>query len=516
VNASVPPTGQPPAPAASGAAGTGTVVQLPPPPPGGTAPALQLHQALQGVVVARTPQGQVTVQTPLGPISVQTMLTPPPGAQVTLQVVSLGPPPQVSISPASGRSAGMPGQTATGGGGMPGAATGAAAAATPGRPVVMSLTQGALLQATVSQPAGASGAATAPGAMTQAGVPAGAANPVQAAGGAAVPAQTAAGGSPATGLAIDPALLVQGARLSVRLVGVSAPGTTPTNVTAGTVAATVTGTNGAGQTVVQSPLGQLALATDTVPPRGTTLLLRPDGPPLPPLADRAAAQGLDVPLSSRWEALRDVVQALQAVAPAAVQQAALRAIPQPSPQVAVSILMFVNALRGGTLRSWLGEDAIKSLSQSRKPLLDRLSGDFAQLQRMSAEPSSPEWRTYLVPLLSEGEVDQLKLHVRDRETDGGEESEDGNEQGDRFIVEANFTRLGPLQIDGLVYGKQLELMIRSHRDLGETARREISALYADAVTALGLTGSVNFQVTDQFVTPSKQEDGQDDRPGLLV
>ena len=70
--------------------------------------------------------------------------------------------------------------------------------------------------------------------------------------------------------------------------------------------------------------------------------------------------------------------------------------------------------------------------------------------------------------------------------------------GQRFIIEVNFTRLGPFQFDNLVDKKHIDLMIRTHSALPQDMRRDIQALFADTVTALGMTGQVGYHVVKSF------------------
>ncbi len=509
----VPPTPSvPPTPGGTGAAsGTGTLVQLPAAKDGGLIQ-LQLQQALQGIVTSRTAQGTVSLQTPLGTLSVQTGLTPPPGAQLMLVVQSMGPPIQVTIQP--GANSATPQGTGIGRG--PSAQTGA-----PPQSVQTSLTQGSVLFATMTRPAGApvsAGGASTPAGALQFGAAQSATTStgMQSGAPAASNAQTAnAAASPtappgAAALAALPA----GSRIAMRVAGVQVPGgTTPTAVVAaspgGALQATVTGAGTGGQTLVQSSAGQMTLATGTPLPQGTQLRLEPVGLPQLPAASAAADEAAGL----RWDTLRDAAQAAIKAGAGAGQARMMQAIPQPTPQMPAAVVFFLQALRHGSMRAWVGDDAVETLGRQSKPLLERLGAEFAQMQRLSGEPISQDWRMFLIPLFADGETERLKLYIRDRRS--GNEEDEGEAEGDRFVVEANFTRLGPFQFDGLARHKRLDLVIRTLARLPEEMQNGIGVQFADTVTALGLTGTLSFQVTDRFERPAGAPE-PDPKTGILV
>ncbi len=506
MTAGVPPA-PPVQPAAGGTgavSGTGTVVALPPASDGSQLQ-LKLLQALRGVVVARTAQGTVTLQTPLGPVSVQTGLTPPPGAQLIVTVQSLGPPPQVTLQPGGDASQGR-GQAAT------------TTSGTPPQSVQTSLTQGSVLFATMSRPAGTPAAAASAGIQAAAAGRAAPATPTNASTPATTPSPGQAAMPPAAATPRGPvqagatpapppgpvgqatlATLPVGSRIAMRLAAVQLPGSaasTPGAAAApsATVQATATGAGPSGQTQIQSTVGQMTLATTTPLPAGTRLGLEPIG--LPQLPDAAAT--LEEAAGQRWEALREAIQAVAKAGAGAGQARMMQAIPQPTPQMPATVVFFLQALRHGSMRAWIGDDAAETLGRTSKPLLDRLGGDFAQMQRISGEPVAQDWRMFPVPLFADGEAERLKLYIKDRQAAGGDGEEN---EADRFIVEANFTRLGPFQFDGLVRRKRLDLMIRTLRALPRDMQDGIGVQFADTVTALGLTGSLSFQVSDRFDTP---------------
>ena len=91
---------------------------------------------------------------------------------------------------------------------------------------------------------------------------------------------------------------------------------------------------------------------------------------------------------------------------------------------------------------------MRTLQRTGGNLLDRLQRDMGDMRRMANEPAGQEWRSYLIPILSGSDLEQLKLFVRG-ERDQDENDEDSAGRKIRFVIEAEFSRLGPFQFDGL-------------------------------------------------------------------
>lgn len=557
---------RPPPPSSSGpvpqatpapASGTGTLVQLPP-----NLPPLESGQSLAATVIARSAPGQFQVQLESGAqITVQTALTLASGSTLTLQVQTLGQPPQVAIL-LGGDGAFAPGGQgqAPAGGPLPGGTPAPIVAAD-----TTTLTQGAIVTATVTRVAvaaagqgaaatpgqaatGATGAPTATAAGAAVGAaatatPATGAPQAAAAGivtpgaGATTPAAGTAAGSqttaqsgprigaqagPATGgatgaaQATAPTALPQGTTVAVRLLAIVPPGgSTPSagahsGGTPGTAAGaqiltgTVSGANTAGQTVVQTPIGVLTLSADNALPVGSRVTLSFAGAPQLPV--QAGYESVPIGLNQQWDTLRQAVNALQQNDPAAARTLIQQVLPQPGAQLTSSTLFFLAALMGGDLRRWIGDEASRAIE--RGGLLGRLEEEFGRVRGLSSEAGAQDWRTYLIPLMSGSGMDQIKLFVRD---DPGE-NEDGQaeqEPGTRFVIEVEFSNLGPFQFDGLTRGKNIDLIVRTQQALSDEMRRDINRVYANTISALGFAGEIAFQITPAFELNPLHEIGGD-------
>ena len=214
---------------------------------------------------------------------------------------------------------------------------------------------------------------------------------------------------------------------------------------------------------LQTEAGTLTLRSKVALPPGTQLTLQilPRPGTILPLttADRTAQQ--ITALAHGWPALEESLQVLATAAPEAAAHFQAAKLPQPGPQLTSGIVFFLSAIRGGRLQDWLGADLVRNLSeQSQGTLISRLADDFSQLAHLAAEPVSGEWRTALLPFLHEGVFQQLRIYLRDRDQD--QPSSDGeDDQGTRFVVEAELSQLGALQLDGLVRQQRFDLIVRT-------------------------------------------------------
>ena len=283
---------------------------------------------------------------------------------------------------------------------------------------------------------------------------------------------------------------------------VNLPHATGTNPQGAVVAGTVLGTNASGQTVVQTDLGVLTLTTPTTLPPGTGLQLDLLAISGPSAVEETAASSF----AQQWTGLAEALSALQREHPVGAQRLMQSVLPQPGPHLALAMLYFMSVLQSGNLRGWIGEQAAQALERGRRPLLERLVDDFMHMQRLATDSTSSEWRTHLIPLFAENQLQQLRVFMRRGDSD---EAEDAEDAGTRFVIEVNFSTLGAFQLDGFVRRKHFDLVIRTHQDLGQTIQTDIDRIYGETLLALDFSGSVRFQATETFeLRPSEDVFGK--------
>lgn len=471
---------------------TGTILQLPP-----SLAAAQVGDVLLGTVAARLPNSAVTIDTPAGPLILRTGLPLPSDTAVLIRIVSGGTLPAVTVTATTQPSTGAQAPAPSGGAGA-----------------VLQPNTAAnnVITALVTRTLSANQAGTTPPLFRGAGPPLAGNGPGAS---ASVPTGTKlavrivrvvppSGSIPGSGaVAIPAAAATSTARgnISGTAQQGSAPGADARAVSAAAstavFSARIMGTNVVGQPVIRMGNLELTLPAGRPLPTGGTLFLERAGVPLLPLISDTLPQTLAV--AQRWEAL---LQVLNNNGSPALRAAMQHLIPQPNVQLAGTLLYFMAALRGGDPRNWLGADVARQLNADG--LLGRIGEEFGLMQRLATEPAGQDWRLFLIPLLSDGQLHQLRLFIRGRPDNGGDKDE---QAGVRFVIEASFSRLGPFQFDGLVQARNMNLVIRTERALAEQIRKDIMEIYGTSLQALGFTGHIEFRAEQFFEVQPLAESG---------
>lgn len=594
-----PPPPPPPTPPPSSPVAQPTVVVSNPP---RALANLAIGARLDAVIVTPETTGQTEIQTAFGRLAVQTGFPLPKEGPLQLQVFLKGPllqlqiisihglPPQAAlrvlglIPGAAGAAplpgglpaapAGVPQGSAAGTGGPAGPLPGAPAAAAGGalagavtEPVVVNLSVGATLTATLLKAGPATGTTspatgqagptgTATGTGTGAAAPgSGQAPPPQgttpAGTGAAAPGSPArpgaAGGgtvqgasgvpeAPASGQAPLPPTgpqVVPGTQFSLRITSFqpagagTGAGTLPQPESGG-VLAPGSALNGivtsrispSGHPIVQTHGGALVIATRTPMPPGSTLNFEILSQAVP----SSTAGAIDTPhaadprqmLAGGWPSLEEAVLALQEVNPAAAQQLIHAVLPRPGGALAANMLFFLVALSGGSLRGWIGDGPARILQKLRPQLMARLREDFGQIGRIAEDSGSGEWRTLLIPLHNGAQIEQIRLFMRRVGDD--QDEQDKARKGTRFIVDLDLSRLGRVQLDGFVYQKEkhMDLIVRTENRLPDKMHEDIRNIFQEAVDVTGIKGGVSFQAAPPNfieVTPPAEPE---EHLGLIV
>jgi len=246
-------------------------------------------------------------------------------------------------------------------------------------------------------------------------------------------------------------------------------------------------------TVVATPLGKLALEAQIEAAPGTLLSLeRIDRP------TTSARAGAKLPaspaLGTGWPALDEALQSLDRTVPELAATLREDLTPAAAPRLAATLMFFMGVLRGGA--AWPGEQLAAALgSIGRGDLRARLAKDIDDLRAQARESSRGDWRIFTLPLLDEGAVRPIRLYLRNR-SDGGGTWQD--ERGARFVVDLDLTRLGPLQLDGLVRRGRFDLVLRSHTPVTAEMKAEIGAIFRAALEGSGFSGDIAFVTASRF------------------
>jgi hypothetical protein len=268
----------------------------------------------------------------------------------------------------------------------------------------------------------------------------------------------------------------------------------------------------AGHAVIHTPIGDIMLQNRSSLPIGAQLALAIDivetAPPitLPTPVVQTPQQAL-LTLSQGWPTLADLIALLQGAEAgtgrgaidADTARQALNLLPHAGVKLGAGLMNAIAALRSGDLGKLLGPLlGAKGGSTEREEMVRRLRGEFSQLSALAQERPDVDWRALFLPVIDDqGRVTQVNLFYRRPKKN----SEDGPGEwgsGTRFVVEADFSRLGPFQLDGLMRPQRFDLMIRSRARLNDRMRREIEAIYEEARGLTGFAGSIAFQTVNEF------------------
>ncbi len=285
--------------------------------------------------------------------------------------------------------------------------------------------------------------------------------------------------------------------------GTAAPTPSPEPAPASNVILGTIGPSSGPVTILDTPVGLLALdqRLDLAP--GTLVNLQRLDVPTTSAPPSASAQALTSPaLGSGWPALNDALQTLDRVAPSLAAQLRADLTPSTAPRLAATLLFFVGVLKGGA--NWPSDGVSAALtSAGRGDLRTRLQKDVGEMRRMSADGTKSDWRVLTLPVLDENSVQPIRLYVR---RDADEQTpQQREERGSRFVLDLDMSRLGALQLDGLVRKGRFDLVLRSHEPMASDIKTDMASIFRNSLTASGFTGDIAFVTTARFpVTPLEE------------
>jgi len=162
-------------------------------------------------------------------------------------------------------------------------------------------------------------------------------------------------------------------------------------------------------------------------------------------------------------------------------------------QIVSSALFLFAALGAGGVDQWLGQRlAGDSKHEKIIKLLESITKEGGSINRLVSAPSG-EWRVWNFPLQYQEQFVPVNLYVQNygQEQNGNKGHE--KESATRFVFEFDLTRMGTLQIDGMMREKNLDIFIRTEREVSKNMKTTIRGLYLDALSKSELEGDVAFQ-----------------------
>lgn len=268
----------------------------------------------------------------------------------------------------------------------------------------------------------------------------------------------------------------EGTQLLLRIV-------TPMTATPDVVTGVVYDSVGS-ETTLATPIGLLALQRKIALPAGTQIAFVVVET-IAPEVEAAMAPAR----SGGWLALEEALFTLLGQAPALAEQLRAELTPPAGPELAGTLIYLLGALYQG---NWPGPAITRALNDSGNGKLSkRLAEDIAALRRLANDETTGEWRVLTLPLLLGDFPLALRLYLQRRKPVG--------QDGIRFALEAELSRLGPVQLDCLVRAKHLILVLRSHRGLTPELREEMRAVFQRALHATGISGDLSFATVATFL-----------------
>lgn len=262
--------------------------------------------------------------------------------------------------------------------------------------------------------------------------------------------------------------------------------------TGSTITGVVTGQNQTGQVLVSTPQGVLSLSLPQALPPGTQIAFELGAITRPPATTPtqlmpAPLAGVLTRLQDGWPNLQLTLDAIRAADPALAQRLQTELLPQPNARLASTALQFIAAAAVGNAQAWLGSDAVRRLEQSgRGDLLRKLDDDFRDLGRLNQRQGDNDWQALVMPMMIGGKVEPIQIFMRRRKDPKKQQKQT------RFIIDFNLESTGPIQFDGFVGTKQLDLILRSESEFGPAFRIDVTAIFEEALAITGMAGSLRF------------------------
>jgi len=279
----------------------------------------------------------------------------------------------------------------------------------------------------------------------------------------------------------------------------------------------------AGQPIVHTPHGSLALGTTQTIPVDTEITFKINTLPETTETTKSlspALQRVGMVSSGVWTSLDESLTAIQSADPALAHQLQSVILPKGDAKLAATALFFLSALRGGDVRGWIGDNAARLLDRLRPDTLRRLGHDFRVLSEADDGREvrrTSEWRGTLVPFMNGQELEQIRLFTRHL---GEEESEGGDQnRGVRFLIDITLSNIGRFQLDGIAETgeRRLDMIIRTATTLPDRVRADLMKLFSEANDMVGMRGGMVFQASpNSFVEPLAEAPHQDNGLGIIV
>ncbi len=162
-----------------------------------------------------------------------------------------------------------------------------------------------------------------------------------------------------------------------------------------------------------------------------------------------------------------------------------------------SILFLFAALQGGSLEELAGAKSLQDLKEGKTlRVLDALMKEGASSSRFMNTVSG-DWRAWTFPMQYQENLVPINLYVQNQGSESGQSDEQEDSDATRFLFEFDLTRMGVLQIDGMMREANLDIFIRTEKEISSEMKAVLKGLYLKALDKSELTGDIAFQTKDK-------------------
>jgi len=162
-----------------------------------------------------------------------------------------------------------------------------------------------------------------------------------------------------------------------------------------------------------------------------------------------------------------------------------------------------------------GGERATSITRAVEASVQRLERDDAARPagRQESESALGDWRQAWIALPADATPSPLYLQWRER----GEAAR-SNGLGRRFVINVRLTRLGALELDGLMSdgGDRFDLIVRSAAALPPPVRAGVRQMFETALGILAARGGLAFEAEGQYPAAPGRCDRPPGSPGLVT
>ncbi len=213
-------------------------------------------------------------------------------------------------------------------------------------------------------------------------------------------------------------------------------------------------------------------------------------------------------IGKEWDALQTLWRDIQSgTFPMANVAGALRqSMPMPNmpQQFTPAVLFFMALLKNNITVPWASEKTLASLPPEKAAILSQLTRDMNVIRAAMNSDQGPvdAWRPLPMPMQMGDQLVRMQWFYRHQYDDPREGEQDTSDERrkrrkTRFLLDVPQTKVGDIQIDGLVQPQQLDVILRTEDNLHAHQRVAIGERFQKALEITGMLGGVTFQPGSQ-------------------